>query len=100
MITYSSDTNDLTFKDLRDTAKLAEKYFGTEKDPSQMPTNEKESKWIFNNLSECVNTIKYNGELIGFSFILPCNKELMDDFLSKKINEAQLYKEIKKKITY
>lgn len=99
MITYSSDT-ELTYKDLRDTADLAEKYFGTRKDPEQMPTDEKASNWILHNIPECVNVIKNNGEIIGFSFIMPCNEELMKQFISKKLNESQLYKEIKKKITY
>ncbi len=95
MITYSTDAG-LTYKDLRDTAEMAEKYFGTEKDPSQMPTDENASKWLLENIPDCVNVIKDNEELIGFTFIIPCNEDIMNQFLSKKINEAQLYEEVKK----
>jgi len=99
MITYSSDTK-LTFKDLRDTAELAEKYFGTKKDPEQMPTDENESRWLYENIPECVNVIKDNDKEVGFTFIIPCNKEIMDKFLSREINEAQLWEKVKREINY
>lgn len=96
MITYSSDTK-LTFKDLRDTAELAEKYFGTEKDPEQMPTHKEASLWILEQIPECVNVIKDDGKQVGFTFIIPCNEEIMDKFLNREINERQLYEEVRKK---
>ena len=34
--------------------------------------------------------------VIGYSFALPCNRILMDKFMSNKINESELFKEIKK----
>ena len=95
-ITFSSDAQNLSFKDLRDTAELAESYFGTQKDPEQMPTTEAESRWLFAHIPECVNVIKDDGKLIGFAFIIPCREAIMRDFLSKRIAEAQLYARVKK----
>jgi len=43
--------------------------------------------------------IKNKNEIIGFITIIPCNKDLMNQFLNKEITEKELIKNIKTKIT-
>ncbi|MBI2449638.1 GNAT family N-acetyltransferase [Candidatus Pacearchaeota archaeon] len=99
MITFSTDTG-LKEKDIEITGKLAEKYFKTQNDPNQIKVKEAHSKWILNNIPECLNIIKDDNTVIGFTLILPCNKVIMNQFLNKKINESELFEQIKKSINY
>lgn len=96
MITFSSDSGRLSREDLDKTSEMAEEYFGMESDPDQIPATRENRDWIYENLSDYVNIIRNEDEIIGFSFIIPCNKKLMDRFVNKKINEAELFEEVKK----
>ncbi|MFA5174366.1 MAG: GNAT family N-acetyltransferase [Candidatus Pacearchaeota archaeon] len=95
-ISFSSDTGNFTRRDLDDTSKISEDYFGTQKDPNQIPTVKKTRDWIYKNTPDYLNIIKHNKKVIGYAFMLPCNKRLMASFLSKKINEAEMFEDIKK----
>lgn len=95
-ISFSSDSKKLSRKDFDDASQLSEEYFGTQKDPSQMATSPENRDWIYKNAKEYLNVIKKDGKLIGYAFILPCNKKIMDEFLVKNINEAELFEKIKK----
>jgi hypothetical protein len=95
-ITFSSDVGEISFEDINNTSRLSEDYFQTHIDPEQININEENKMWIYKNIPNSVNVVKFGDEVIGFSFILPCSKKLMDKFVSKKINEAQLFDSIKK----
>ena len=99
-ITFSVDEGRLSMKDHIKAAKMMNEYFKTDDDPEQATINMDNIKWVQENIIDCGDVIKFNGEIIGNTFILPCNKELMNKFLFKEINENQLFEEIKKKINY
>lgn len=94
-ITFSSDTGLITRKDLEITSQMSEDYFGMQKDPDQMPATEENRDWVYKNSLDYLNIVKDNGKIIGFAFMLPCNKILMQDFISGKISEAKLVEGIK-----
>jgi hypothetical protein len=83
-------------KEFREACRLAEKYFKVSEDPEQMPADHDSSIWLSKNFPESLNTITLNGKLIGYTFILVCSREDMLDFVSKKINERQLWVRVKK----
>ncbi len=95
-ISFSSDEGKISREDLDETSRITEEYFGTEKDPSQMATTPQNRDWIYKNARGYLNIIRNNGEIIGYVFMLPCNKRLMEDFVTKKIDEATLFEGIKK----
>src|SRR3989344_6494256 len=100
-ITFSTDSkNKPTLKESIQSTKLVEDYFKTKEDNSQAQINLENIKWVRNNIPDCVNIIKYKNKNIGNTFIVPCNKKLMNQFLSKKTNENQLFEEIKRSINY
>ena len=78
-----------------ETSKIVEEYFGTQKDPHQITTSPENRNWIYKNIKYYLNIIKHKDKIIGFSFMLPATKELMDKFISKKISEAELFEKIK-----
>lgn len=95
-ITYSSDDGKITRKDIVETSRITEEYFGTDRDPDQIPTTAKNRDWIYGNVRDYLNIIRSNGKIIGYAFALPCNNRLMEDFIKDKISEAELFERIKK----
>ena len=83
-ISFSSDGEIATRNDLDETSNISEEYFETEKDPEQIAVTTETKDWIEKNASEYLNIIKDNGMVIGYSFALPCNRILMDKFMSNK----------------
>ena len=79
-----------------ETSRISEEYFGMEKDQNQMPATSENRDWVYKNIPDYVNIMRDNGKIIGYAFMLPCSKKLMEDFLAKKINEAILFEGIKK----
>lgn len=43
-----------------------------------------EEIWAYKENPDTLNLIKANGKLIGFTWIVPCKKKLMNEFLAKK----------------
>jgi len=79
---------------------IAEEFFGTENDPNQMPIT-MESFYTLQTLHP--DTILYktkNNDPISWVVILPTQKELMEKFLNKDINEKELLTMTKKQDTY
>ncbi len=81
----------LDLNEIKESMRLAEKYFDTSNDAEQAPINLENATWIRKTVPKCFNVIKYGDELIGFSLVYPCKREIMDKFVSKKINEAELF---------
>jgi len=98
-ITFSNDV-DASEEDIREAARIGENYFQTEKDPRQFKVNYANYSYVYEHFPKCLNIIKHGKIVIGFTLILPCNKKIMNDFLSKKINEFQLLELVKKKLVY
>ncbi len=99
-MTFSTDTGILTIKDNIQTGKLAEQYFKMETSPDQIPATLRNVKWTNKNIPDCANAIKDNNKIVGFTFIIPSTKRLMEDFISKRITENQMFEQIKKKVNY
>lgn len=95
-ISFSSDDGKISRKDMDTTSKMTEDYFGMEKDPEQIPATSENRDWVYKNIPDYVNIIRNGDEIIGYAFLLPCNRELMDKFISRKISEAELFERIKK----
>lgn len=88
--TFSSDTG-LTFEDVQETSVLSERTFKTANDAAQMRVAEEKTRWIFLHRPESDNVIKLDGKVIGFTFIVLTNTRIMQDFLSGKISEEDIF---------
>lgn len=96
VISYSSDDGRVSRKDIDETSRISEEYFGTELDASQLSTEMETRNWIYRHASDYLNIIRADGVIIGYAFLLPSHREMMDDFLSKRISEAALFDRVKK----
>lgn len=92
---FSSDTGNISRKDLDETSKIAEDYFGTQKNNNQIATTPENRDWFYKNIKDCINIIRFKEKIIGFSFTMPTTKKLMNSFISGKINERELFEKIK-----
>lgn len=99
-ITFSVDEGKLSMKDHIEAAKMMDDYFKTDDDSEQAQINVDNINWVHENIIDCGNVIKSNNKIIGCTFIVPCNKGIMNKFLSNKINENQLFEEVKKNVNY
>lgn len=98
-VTFSVDRK-LTKKDWDESAKLAQNFFHTENKLDEIQISEENKRFLQKYIPDCHNIIRAGRKVIGSTFIIPCNKELMKKFLTKKISEKDLFEEVKKKITY
>ena len=81
---------------LKETAKMAESYFKTGEDKDQIQiTSDVNNWWSYNKFPSSTNVITYKDEVIGFTFILPCNRYYLKQFIHKKIDEPELLDKIK-----
>src|SRR3989344_9318563 len=94
-ITFSSDNKRINEEDVAEASSLCETYFKTQLDTSQIPTSTENNKWIYHHLKDYINLVREGDEIIGYSFMIPCTLSLMNDFLKKNINEAELFERIK-----
>ncbi len=99
-ITFSIDTGKFNLEDIVKAEQLAENYFEMRHNPGQLQATEEDYTWIHKHIPDCFNVIKIKDEIIGFTLIIPCNKQLMEQFLSKRVSESQLFKKIKESVTY
>lgn len=81
--------------EIREALSLAEKYFSTSTDPEQAQATSENALWLRTHIASCLNIIRHEGEIIGFTLVYPCSKDLMKKFVSKKINESQLFEELR-----
>ncbi len=74
------------------TLKVAESYYGTHQDLTQIPINKTSFKKLH---SFNPNTILYKtddaGHILGWIIVIPTSKELMNKFLEKRITEKELF---------
>ena len=55
---------------------------------------------MYKNINRCLNAIRDNNKIIGFTFVVPANKKLMNLFIKKEITEKELFNQIKKTVNY
>ena len=94
--TFSSDSTGVKMKDLKDSSRMSEEFFKMKTDPNQIPATPENVTWVRKNIPNCVNVIRKNGKLAGFTFLIPTTKKTMDAFIKKKITEKQLFEKTKK----
>ena len=94
-ITFSSDTGMFSFEDLEETGRIAEEFFQTHEDPDQMEVSDAASEWITKRGKDYFNVIKDGAEVTGFTFSMPCTRENAEDFVTKRINERELFEKIR-----
>jgi ribosomal protein S18 acetylase RimI-like enzyme len=99
-ITFSTDKGYLSLEDNIKTGELAESFFKMEENPDQIPATIENCEWINANIPECDNVIKDDGEIIGYTLIMPCTKDLMEKFLAKEITENEMFEKIKLHVDY
>lgn len=92
---FSIDSSVLSKKEIEEGRELAESYFETSSDPDQIPANKENSTWMRKEIPTCLSIIRHKKKIIGFALVIPCTKELMHQFISKEITEAQLFEKIK-----
>ncbi len=91
-IEYSSDReNGYTYEEFEKAGMLAEKYMELEDHPGSIRASEANMRWIYENIPDFVNLIFDDKKVIGSIFTLPCSLKQMNDFLSKKITEQELF---------
>lgn len=99
-ITFSVEQGELTRKDVDETGEMAEEFFNMKSKPDEIPASEENKQFILEKIPECDNIIKDNDLTIGFTFIVPCNSDIMSRFLSSEITENRLFEEVKEKVHY
>ncbi len=95
-ITFSSDTGKVTRDDIEETSRMSVEYFFQKEDKTQMFPTPEYKEYVYKKSKNYLNVIKSNGEIIGYVFMLPCTIELMNEFLSKRIDENILVERITK----
>ncbi len=98
-ISFSIDKK-LTLKTINESSRLAEAFFHMESKPDEIPANKDTKLFFLNSIPECDNIIYAGEKVIGFALIIPANKIIMNQFLSKKITERELFEKVKKEINY
>jgi hypothetical protein len=78
---------------------LAGRYFDPKEDKG-LATEEESSFEISKRFPYAWTVVKDNDKRIGYTYILPATKELMDKFASGKINEEKAMQHINDKLTY
>jgi len=100
-IEFSSDGEmQITRKDGDKIGRINEAYFKTENDSEQAKITEKRRDWFMREFPEAANVIKVDDKIIGSTLVLPCTLRLMNLFISKNINEEQLFQELERTASY
>ncbi len=93
-ITFSSDVGGFRREDTMVTEEMVKKYFKTDENPEQMPPTKETQDFLYKSCQGYMNVLKDDDKVVGFMLLLPARKELMNDFISKKINEVTLFERI------
>lgn len=98
MITYTIEENrPISEEEFLKGRYIANEQFECDKDIEQIATWMVDYKLVTETIPECINFIKKDNKIIGYSFFLPSNEKDMIDFLENKINERELFNRIKEK---
>ena len=76
-ITFSIDDK-LTLQDVYRSGELTNEFFQMLDNSDQIPATEEIVNWIYENLSDFINIIKYRGGIIGSVFIIPTTSLIMN----------------------
>lgn len=83
-------TSQVSPKNLLKTMQIAERFFGTQKDPEQMPINLASYDKIQKLSPYSLICELKNDEPVSWVVTVPTSKVIMNKFISKEINEKQL----------
>lgn len=89
------NSNLLSREDLLASAAIAEDAFRTAEDPTQVQIRPGGGTWLIDNIPECMRVIRYDKQVVGSTLIVPTSREVMQLFLNKKINEAELFARVR-----
>jgi hypothetical protein len=83
--------DEINWKVIDETIRIAENFYGTAEDPNQIPIK-RESYYKFQKLSPktILYTLNGNGDPISWTMVLPTSKALMERFLEGAISEREL----------
>ncbi|MFA6974221.1 MAG: GNAT family N-acetyltransferase [Parcubacteria group bacterium] len=87
-----------TEKDRNDSYNLAKTFFPWIEDNNFISPDEVTYELMKKIYPNSVIFVKDGEKLIGHAFILPCNKKIMNKFLSREINEKQMFYLMKKEV--
>lgn len=90
MITFSTDIGQ-EIVDWENCAEMAERYFQTRSDKTQMQITKENAEWLQMHFPTSLNIIKNDNRVIGFSFILLSDDDIMNKFITKKNNEQDIF---------
>lgn len=73
-------------------AKISEDFYGTEKDPDQIPiTEETQEKLLSIHPETALYEIDKNNEPISWVIVIPTSLETMEEFLTNELTENELF---------
>jgi len=104
---YPTSLSDLTYSfgnymsininatDVFKAANIAEEIFHTNTNTGYMQINSDTTLWIMENLPHAWKIIKSGDDVIGSAIVLPVSDKDIEDFRSKNISEAELFRRVK-----
>lgn len=99
-ITYSTDTGIYLPQDGHAAGMIAESYFMTHEDESQITVNSETASWIARNLPGSFNIIKDGNNVIGSTFVFITKEKHMSEFLTGGINERELFQRVREEYPF
>jgi GNAT superfamily N-acetyltransferase len=79
---------------------LAEEFFATKNDPSQISINEKVMLRLKNIHPDTITEKRTRKGPVAWILVIPTTDKLMEQFITKKINERELYLKIPLHVKY
>lgn len=70
---------------------ITEKYFGTSNDPDQIPIAKSTLEKLKQLSDYCINCAYDRENPVSWSIVIPTSKELMEDFVTCKITEREMF---------
>jgi hypothetical protein len=98
-ISFSLNKGRISRRDHAAVIESAEAFFQTEKNKSEMPTYEVTYDFVSRLFPYSLNIIKDGKKVVGHTFTLPCDDRSMDDFLTRRITERELFFSIRGRIS-
>ena len=74
------DNGDLSEKEVDMSSSISEKFFEMRNKPYEIQASKKNKRSILEKIPEWDNAIGASDEVIGFTFIVPCDKDIMINF--------------------
>jgi hypothetical protein len=89
-ITFSTDTKEILKEDLGNILRIAKREFETDTDKDQIQPQGAYKDPIWKRNPNALNIIKEGKKFVGYTYLIPTSKELMNRFLKRGITEREL----------